>query len=151
MLQDRCRCWKEETWYKSVMSQKWKTMGVFFWRVNSSKGWASGMPSAFRNCLFQKESSVLDLTSFWQTYRHPANSQHCEKILNSTQVVPFENNGCHQLNRLAWTKLSRLNWPLCSRRCFVGQTCHYWVFTQHSGWHCKYRGIYASCQIMDIR
>lgn len=117
-------------WVKNV-----RPLGVFFWKVDS-KDKKSGRHSAISNGLFHKESSVPGLTSSWQTYHHPADSQHCEGILNSTRMVPLENNGCHQPNCLAWTKQSRLNWPLCSGKHFVTQTSHCLPFTQRSGWHC---------------
>lgn len=63
-------------------------MSVFSRRVNS-KDEQSGMRGAISNGFFHKESSVSDLTSSSQTYHHPADSQHCEGILNSTRVVPF--------------------------------------------------------------
>lgn len=117
-------------WVKNV-----RPLGVFFLK-RQHKGWTEWNASAISNGVFHKESSVPGLSSSWQTYHHPADSQHCEGILNSTQMVPFENNGCHRPNCLAWTKQSRLNWPLCSGKRFVTQTSHCLLSPQHSGWRC---------------
>lgn len=124
-----------EIWSESKM----KAYGCLFLGgrgVVNPRGEQSGMHSAISNCLFHEESSVLGFTSSWQTYHHPADSQHCEGISNPTWMVPFENNACHQPNYLAWTNQSRINWPLCNGKCFVTQSSHRLLFPQHSGWHC---------------
>lgn len=117
------------------MSQKCKGNAYLFLFVVFVRVTSRDKQSAIHNAVsnYLPQSSLLDLTFSWQMYHHRADSQCYKGILNLTWMVHFENNGCHQPDCLAWEKQSRLNWPLCSGKCFVTQTSHCLLFSSTLG------------------